>query len=221
VATARELHTATLLANGNVLIGFGINLFGFLSSAELYDPITGTFSATGSTTTGRLIPSATLLPNGKVLIAGGQNSSRFLSSAELYDVGDGYAESRRPVISPTPTTVNQPSGMTLSGNGFRGDSEASSGASNSSPTNYPLLQLQRLDNDETLFIRGAAWNDTSFMSTTLSGLANGHYRATINRATIVTNAIPSLQGLVRTAISPLPESSRAERPSRPRAHFTR
>jgi hypothetical protein len=78
------------LANGKILIvgGWGGDRggdFGLpLSSAELYDPASGTFTATGSMTTARDFFTATLLPNKKVLIADGANAAIALSSAELY-----------------------------------------------------------------------------------------------------------------------------------------
>ena len=56
-----------------------------LSSAELYDPNTGAFAATGSMAIARSAHTATLLPSGKVLIAGGFASGEQLQSAELYD----------------------------------------------------------------------------------------------------------------------------------------
>ena len=59
-------------------------------SAELYDPATGTWSATGSLTTARDCHTATLLPNGKVLVAGGRLAATAISrSAELYDPASG------------------------------------------------------------------------------------------------------------------------------------
>ena len=48
LSTARDYHTATLLPNGQVLVAGGATLNGPLASAELYDPATGTWTATGS-----------------------------------------------------------------------------------------------------------------------------------------------------------------------------
>src|SRR5450631_2265432 len=56
LATARGGHTATLLPNGKVLVagGEGTSVSNeYLASAELYDPASGTWTATGSLATAR------------------------------------------------------------------------------------------------------------------------------------------------------------------------
>jgi hypothetical protein len=83
MATARFYHSAAMLASGKVLVAGG---FGgaYLTSAELYDPITGTFAATGSLSVARALHTASALASGAVLVAGGQDTTAYLSSAELY-----------------------------------------------------------------------------------------------------------------------------------------
>src|SRR5438445_6745380 len=90
MTTARSEHTATLLADGRVLLagGYGDGSQ-ILSSAELYDPASRVFVRTGDMHARRRMPTATLLPDGKVLIAGGFDEYAFLSSAELYDPAKG------------------------------------------------------------------------------------------------------------------------------------
>jgi N-acetylneuraminic acid mutarotase len=89
--TTRTEHTATLLSNGKVLVAGGLNFdsdynSSGLNSAELYDPVTGTWSSTGNLNDARGDHTATLLPNGKVLVVGGGPSADSpLISAELYD----------------------------------------------------------------------------------------------------------------------------------------
>jgi hypothetical protein len=96
MTTPRCGHTATLLADGRVLIagghpaGMNNGRGDYIASAEIYDPKSGTFSATGSMTTARAWHTATLLSNGRVLITGGTpTASSSLSSAEIYDPKSG------------------------------------------------------------------------------------------------------------------------------------
>ncbi len=89
MTSKRAAHTATLLNNGKVLIAGGfINNGSGLSSVELFDPATKTFSQAKSMIVGRASHTATLLPNGKVLIAGGYNGD-YLNTAEIYDPATG------------------------------------------------------------------------------------------------------------------------------------
>jgi len=89
---ARYYYTATFLNNGLVLMAGGVASNGNpTTSAELYNPAAGTFTATGSLSTARANFTATLLNNGDVLVAGGYNNpnSIYLSSAELYSPSSG------------------------------------------------------------------------------------------------------------------------------------
>jgi hypothetical protein len=111
----RDEATATLLPTGKVLIAGGVSYqldlntnpnptFAYLGSAELFDPHTGTFAATGALAVARAAHTATLLSNGLVLLAGGYNTPatcvspsypfctnqlNALTDAELYDLVTG------------------------------------------------------------------------------------------------------------------------------------
>jgi predicted secreted protein len=89
----RQYHSATLLPSGKVLVAGGQYWVGsgylFLNAAELFDPVTGTWTTTGSMARGRNGHSATVLPNGKVLVAGGYSTGGPIAAAELYDPASG------------------------------------------------------------------------------------------------------------------------------------
>ncbi|MGB8065473.1 MAG: kelch repeat-containing protein [Candidatus Sulfotelmatobacter sp.] len=98
MSVARSHARAILLPNGSVLvIGGCINdcLSATTNSAELYNPNTGTFTATGSMVQARAEFGFTLLANGQVLVAGGctaydaNGCTSVTNKAEIYDPSAG------------------------------------------------------------------------------------------------------------------------------------
>lgn len=85
---ARVGHSSTRLANGEVLIVASIKdtTGAVTASAEIFDPTTNQFGATGSLAQPRCAHEAILLQSGKVLVVGGVDGNlSALRSAEIYD----------------------------------------------------------------------------------------------------------------------------------------
>jgi hypothetical protein len=88
----RSWNTATLLPDGTVLVAGGLDSTGtggdevvfVVASAELYDPVSGTWSTTASMSEARQGHRATALADGRVLVTGGG-----VASVELYDPASG------------------------------------------------------------------------------------------------------------------------------------
>jgi len=124
-AGPHSYHSATLLADGRVLIAGGLNSGDSSSAAEIYDPATGRFTSTGSLSFPREGHTATLLQDGRVLIAGGIQASsggpaNALDSAEIFDPTAGKFSSAHPmsVQRYTHYAVLLATGKVLVGGGF-------------------------------------------------------------------------------------------------------
>ena len=92
--TSRGCATITRMSDGKVLIAGGGRTSGPLVAgttitAEVFDPATGKFTATGSMSTGRDCAAGALLPDGRVLVAGGDTYSSGAGTAEVYDPQTG------------------------------------------------------------------------------------------------------------------------------------
>ena len=93
--------SATLLADGRVLITGRDPDLDRVSHAQIYDPSTGAFISTGDATSGHSGPTGTLLLNGKVLIAGGDfgDGDGGSTVAELYDPATGAFSSTGTLVT--------------------------------------------------------------------------------------------------------------------------
>lgn len=135
----RLLHSATLLPNGNVLVAGGADVgfpYSLLSSAEIYDPLTGTWNWTGAMRTPRFHFTATLLPDGRVLVAAGQTIGYGpVSGAELFNPATGLWV---PTSALTPrylhTATLLPDGKVLIVGGEDDNGDATAGAQVYDPT---------------------------------------------------------------------------------------
>ena len=123
-------RTATLLPNGKVLVAGGYQRRGywppytyFATAAELYDPASGTWAATGIPVIPFHSLTATLLPNGKVLVTG-TTPLTYSAVAELYDPRSGTwsaTGSLRTAATDSYTATLLPNGKVLVVGGRTGD----------------------------------------------------------------------------------------------------
>jgi hypothetical protein len=124
MTTARTAHTMTMLQDGRILIAGGHSgrrsTIVIHNSAEIYDPATGTFTATGDMTARRHKHDAVLLLEGKVLINGGSDERDDMgayTSVEIYNpvIGRFTAIGEMPTIryKHPGTSILLPSGKVL------------------------------------------------------------------------------------------------------------
>ncbi len=126
MTTLRTLHTATLLANANVLVVGGFDGSSGLSTAELYLPDTATFVVTGAMPEPRYDHTATRLQGGSVLVVGGASAPDadplatgllFTPASNQFFVADDLAVARR---AHTATLLNDGTVLITGGTGTNG-----------------------------------------------------------------------------------------------------
>ena len=87
LSTPRAWHTATILADGTVLVAGGRNATTLVTAIELFDAATGTFAPVPlDGVAPRAQHTATLLTDGRVLVAGGSGGDAAALAAEIWDL---------------------------------------------------------------------------------------------------------------------------------------
>jgi N-acetylneuraminic acid mutarotase len=207
MTAARQFEGSVLLPDGKVLVTGGEQSSAFLTSAEIYDPATGSWTATGSLANARALMTDTLLTNGQVLIVGGTHDTN--TATEIYDPGLGYTSATQPAVNTlASSTLSLGSELSLTGTAFTGaaadltdtfpnggPSEASGGNTQSSPSNYPVVKLQSLVNEETVTLpvdETIGFSATSFTSQALPSFPSGYALLTM-----FVNGTPSNSQIIR------------------------
>ena len=104
MSVARGGHTATVLSNGTVVVVGGAsgtysapNLH---TSAEVFDPAAGTWTATASVSLGRGFHRSVALGNGRLLMTGGSNFvSSVFATTDVYDAATGLWTAAAPLVT--------------------------------------------------------------------------------------------------------------------------
>jgi len=190
------------LPNGKVLAAGGFN-GSYLASAELFDPATATWAPTGALATMRDLHTATLLPDGTVLATGGYANppGSDVPSSELYNVGLGFTAASRPQIAACTSPLTLGGSLTVSGSGFRGLAEGSSGGTQDSPGDYPLVQLRSLETGQSAFVPQSNWQTDLVTAAAVGGLPAGYALAMV-----FVNGIPSTGSVLNVSV-PIPTST--------------
>ena len=103
----------SLLPNGKVLVAGGGNSVA-LNSAELYDPVTNSWTDAAPMAFEHFAAAAALLPNGTVLVAGGTNSANAFTKIILQEITAATAARGITVESAPLRRVTLPGGLSAS-----------------------------------------------------------------------------------------------------------
>lgn len=171
MSSARYAATATLLANGDVLVAGGEDASGdAVTTADLYVPSTNSFTPAHAMGTARYLASASLAGNGDVLVAGGFGTSdAVLTSGEVYDP---TADTWTPVANSMSSPRVDSQAVTLPG----GSILVAGGESEQSPTQAITATTDIYNPTTNSFTAGASMG-TSRLLFAMTSLADGRVLA--------------------------------------------
>jgi len=197
-----QQHTATLLPNGTVLVaGSFLGQFGASSDEEIYDPTSQTWTLL--TLPKRYSHTMTLLPSGKLLMTGGSVAPAGATNLDnLFDVGLGYTNATQPQLASVTSPLNLSNRLAMTGSQFRPLAEASGGnGGQSSASDYPVVQLLGIGNEQTLYLSSTNSQTNSYVSFPVTNFPPGYALATM-----FVNGTPSTSSIIR--IGPTPVATR-------------
>jgi hypothetical protein len=198
LANGRIYASATVLSSGGVLIAGGSSN-GALVASEIYEPATGAFSSAASQTVA-VQPNATLLLSGAVLLSGGSDaSSAPVAAASLFDEGRGASIAATPKLGTVPASASLGKNLTVGGTLFTGISGGSSGSTDDSASNYPLLLLEAVDSGEAAFAPSVSFTATAATVTIPASFPAGE--AVLR---VVVNGVPSAGAFLTLAAAVQP-----------------
>jgi hypothetical protein len=146
----------------------------------------------GTPNTARTSQTATLLLDGRVLVVGGHGNLNPIVNCEIYSSGLDYQTGWRPVLNNISFPPFPGGGrMVISGSGFRGygNVDGSGGGTNSSTTNFPMVQLRRPDNEQIAWL--TLDPAKSFTSTSITAVYPKSWPAGQAFVTVFVNGVPS------------------------------
>jgi hypothetical protein len=110
----------------------------------------------------------------------------------------GFTNRAQPQIASITSPLALGSSLGVNGAQFRGIAEGSTGSTQDSPSDYPLLQLRSLESGQSAFLLAANWSTNSFCSVPVVGISPGYALATL-----FVNGIQSTSRLVTISV-PIP-----------------
>ena len=178
MVSGRRYHQMLVLPDGRPVVIGGQTAAGTTDSIEIYDRADGAWHVAGTMMEQRQDHESVLTLTGKILIIGGMDEyGHPLWNVERFNFAN--ISTANALWQPTVTDVrcvdcNASRQIEVTGSEFTEAWEGSSGLTNQSAANQPLVQIIRLDNGQMEWLRpGEASSDGRFLSAPIPDFPDG------------------------------------------------